>query len=104
MFYITFNVLLLYKIKHNQDKFKQHNNLRTMQTHKTIKKLFNEYLPNNYKRQICEDLGLEYNSNMEQKIYRVKVGIIKDNDILNALVDLAIKQKRAERKLLKKIK
>lgn len=75
-----------------------------MQTHKTIKKLFDEYLPSNYKRQICTDLGLEYNSNMEQKIYRVKIGVIKHNDIMNALVDLAIKQKRAERKLLKKIK
>ena len=41
---------------------------------------------------------------MEQKIYRVKVGIIKDNDILNALVDLKKKKKKAERKLLNKIK
>jgi len=87
-----------------QDKFKQHNKKQTMQTHKTIKKLLDQYLPSNYKIQICEILGIEYSPKNEQKIYRVKIGVTKDNVILNALVDLAINKKKAERKILNKIK
>lgn len=75
-----------------------------MQTHKTLKKLFDQYLPSNYKVQICEKIGVNYDHKSKQKIYRVKAGILKDNTIMNALVDLAVNQKNIERRLLKKIK
>ncbi|WP_322970296.1 hypothetical protein [Faecalibacter sp. LW9] len=75
-----------------------------MQSHKSIKKILDQFLPHNYKRVICDKLGMDYSPKNEQRIYRVRVGVTNDLKIMEALVDLAVNQKKHQTKILKKVK
>lgn len=95
---------LIYICNTNQDKLRQIKTNINMQTHKNIQKLLKNHLPKHYKKKICDVLAISYNHKNTKKIYRVKNGLEDNPEILKALVDLAVNQRKEKTRINKKVK